>query len=110
MRTWQRLRRRCQSWSTRWLPYRGAVCANEELPSRLRWRTLYFVGVPAWKVAFACPCGCKDVVELCLMESVKPHWQAHVDGAGRVTLNPSVWKKHGCKSHYFIRQGRIVWV
>ncbi|WP_425501682.1 DUF6527 family protein [Pseudoxanthomonas koreensis] len=110
MSVWRGLRRRGQAWSTRWLPYRAAVQANEELPSRLKWRTIYFLGSPVWKVAFACPCGCDDIVELCLMTSVRPHWQASVDGADRVTLNPSVWKKQGCKSHYFIRQGRIIWV
>lgn len=110
MSTWLSVRRRWQNLSTRWFPYRGMVCPDDDLPARMRPRVVYMLGMPVWRVAFICPCGCNEPVELCLMKEVRPHWQAATDDAGRITLHPSVWKKGGCRSHYFLREGRIFWV
>ncbi|WP_407645830.1 DUF6527 family protein [Alloalcanivorax profundimaris] len=63
----------------------------------------------SWSVGFTCPCGCGDVIELLLLRAVEPHWSLSVDRFGRPTLHPSVWKKTGCKSHFWLRSGRIVW-
>ena len=109
-RWYKRFRQRWQELATRWLPYRAAECADDELPTNFRPRRIYLLGDPAWRVAFVCPCGCGEIVELCLLENVKPRWRATTDATGLVTLHPSVWKKGGCHSHYVIRDGRIRWV
>jgi len=63
-----------------------------------------------WSVGFQCPCGCGDVIELLLLPNVKPRWDIKVDSRGYPTLSPSVWKTTGCKSHFWVQDGRIVWV
>ncbi|WP_416234769.1 DUF6527 family protein [Paucibacter sp. PLA-PC-4] len=25
-------------------------------------------------------------------------------------MHPSIWRKDGCRSHYFVRAGRVAWV
>ncbi|WP_425373246.1 DUF6527 family protein, partial [Klebsiella pneumoniae] len=32
-----------------------------------------------------------------------------VDGKGRPTLYPSIWRTTGCRSHFWVRIGRIHW-
>ena len=62
-----------------------------------------------WVAAMLCPCGCGDTIELMLLHSVAPRWDLHVD-RGLPTLDPSVWRTAGCRSHFWVRHGRIVWV
>jgi hypothetical protein len=58
---------------------------------------------------FKCPCGCGDVLSLSLMNSVKPNWWLEIDDKGLPTIYPSVWKKDGCESHFWIKKGRVRW-
>lgn len=64
----------------------------------------------SWSVGFLCPCGCGDVIELLLLQSIDPHWKLTADNLSRPTLQPSVWKKDGCKSHFWLKKGRVIWV
>lgn len=63
-----------------------------------------------WSAGFRCPCGCNEVIELLLLPDVEPNWSLSVDPLGRATLQPSVWKRSGCKSHFFLVHGRVKWV
>lgn len=63
----------------------------------------------SWSVGFNCPCGCGDVIELLLLRTIDPHWTLSIDSLGRPTLHPSVWKSTGCKSHFWVKNGRVVW-
>jgi len=62
-----------------------------------------------WSVGMYCPCGCARRLELMVLQSVKPRWDYHVDQTGYVTLHPSVWLKTGCRSHFWLRNGKVVW-
>lgn len=106
----QSVRRAWQGLATRWAPFKAAMRPDDLAPDRLRSRVVYVLGNPGWRVVFLCPCGCRETVELCLLESFQPHWLIFIDEVGRVTLSPSVWNQVGCQSHYFIRQGRLIWV
>ncbi|WP_407119579.1 DUF6527 family protein [Bradyrhizobium sp. LMG 9283] len=44
-----------------------------------------------------------------LLDEVKPRWDVVVDAEGRVSLHPSVWRRTGCRSHFWIRKGKVVW-
>ncbi|MGY0584237.1 MAG: DUF6527 family protein [Paraglaciecola chathamensis] len=77
------------------LPYRNLVLARE--------------GGEDWAVGFMCPCGCGKKLELMLIQEVKPHWKLMVDHSNRPTLHPSVWLKTGCRSHFWLRNGRVIW-
>lgn len=62
-----------------------------------------------WCVGMLCPCGCGYVIELLVVAEAKPRWNLKVDRKGRPTLTPSVWLKKGCRSHFWIREGRVHW-
>lgn len=82
-----------------------------DTPERLASETIYIVGENNhyWCAAMLCPCGCGDGVFLSLVEEDYPSWKCKVDRTQRVTLVPSVWRTAGCRSHYFVRQGRVIW-
>ena len=62
-----------------------------------------------WSVAFRCPCGCNQRIELMLIKEVKPNWSISVNKRNLPTLSPSVWLKTGCKSHFWVREGKVYW-
>ncbi|MCF8414642.1 MAG: hypothetical protein K9G40_00255 [Crocinitomicaceae bacterium] len=59
-------------------------------------------------LSFVCPCGCDSIIELNLLEDSKPLWRYNTD-RNKITISPSVWRTVGCKSHFFIRKGKVEW-
>jgi hypothetical protein len=56
-----------------------------------------------------CPCGCGESIELALIPEATPRWKLSLE-QNRPSLSPSVWKRDGCRSHFFLKKGRVVWV
>lgn len=56
-----------------------------------------------------CPCGCKSLLYLNLIPEESPCWKMTISSDNAVSLHPSLWKKSGCKSHFFIKSGEIKW-
>ncbi|MFD2319333.1 MULTISPECIES: DUF6527 family protein [Delftia] len=56
-----------------------------------------------------CPCGCSRSLELLLIPEARPRWELTVDAQGRPSLHPSIWLKDGCKSHFWIKEGKVEW-
>jgi hypothetical protein len=83
----------------------------DEFPESLRPLTVYIAGETGhqWGAALICPCGCGDRIELNLLPQVRPSWTVELQRDRIVTLMPSVWRRKGCKSHFFIRQGNVDW-
>ena len=83
----------------------------DEFPDLLRPSTLYVAGEEPhmWAAALLCPCGCGDVIELNLLGQARPCWSVRQHRDGSVTLTPSVWRRKGCRSHFFVRNSRIAW-
>jgi hypothetical protein len=44
-----------------------------------------------------------------LLKQVRPRWNALEHPNGTVTLDPSVWRNSGCKSHFILNSGAIRW-
>lgn len=90
---------------------RIAVCEGDSLPPVLPWRGLILARDDGedWSVGFHCPCGCRRRIELLLVAEARPRWDLTEDKKGRPTLSPSVWLKDGCRSHFWLRGGRIEW-
>jgi hypothetical protein len=44
-----------------------------------------------------------------LIPEVKPRWRLLVDRHGHPSLKPSIWRETGCRSHFWLKHGRIVW-
>ena len=107
MLTW--LRQRLATIQTWLRPLRAVAC--EDLPEALQSAHIYLIGEEglAWQAAMLCPCGCDATIQLSLIKRDRPSWSQTTDSDGRVTLTPSVWRTTGCHSHFFVRNGRIVW-
>jgi hypothetical protein len=82
----------------------------EDLPDDPKPFKLYIAGKEGceWAAALLCPCGCGETIQLNLLREVRPCWSIF-DGQGRVSLEPSVWRSRGCRSHFFLRNGEIEW-
>lgn len=89
--------------------YRGA--SVEEFPDRFEREKIYLAGEGnnLWGAAMVCPCGCGAVIELNLLTQVRPCWSVQQHPDETITLAPSVWRQKGCRSHFLIRRGRIIW-
>ena len=88
-----------------------ATLTVDDLPDVLAPKRLYLVGEDTgpWSAALLCPCGCEATIQLSLILDDKPSWRAVRHFSGSVSLQPSVWRTRGCRSHFFLRRGRIVW-
>lgn len=88
-----------------------ATVVVEDLPDLLDPDRVYLVGNPdlPWSAALLCPCGCRASIQLSLVPGDSPRWRAKRHLSGSVTLHPSVWRTRDCRSHFFIRRGRVVW-
>lgn len=84
---------------------------GDSLPAVLPRRALVHVldDGESWSVGFRCPCGCGAALELMLLPGVNPRWDMVVDARGRPTLSPSIWRNEGCRSHFWVRDGKVVW-
>ena len=83
----------------------------DDFPDTLIPTYVYLAGEKGnlWAAAMMCPCGCGEVIELNLLKQARPCWSVreHLDGS--VSVQPSIWRQKGCRSHFFVRNGRIDW-
>lgn len=88
--------------------YRVIRCTD--LPDKPSDEKLYIVGEEGvyWLAAMKCPCGCGDLIQLSLSENSHPRWRlAGTDT--QPTLFPSINRTVGCKSHFHLRNGSVLW-
>jgi len=87
-----------------------AIERSRELPDRLKPRKIYLLGTPEpWSAALLCPCGCQQTIQISLLKNDSPSWRLRLNKRGQPSLSPSVWRKKGCRSHFFLTSGRIIW-
>lgn len=103
---WSRLR---HLWSGEPTPYH--ITRAEEVPDTPEGGMLYVVGEGnhEWYAVMRCPCGCGESLVMSLLAGARPRWRVTVDEDGIPSLSPSVNRRVGCRSHFFLREGRIVW-
>lgn len=82
-----------------------------EVPDKLKSGAIYFIGHEDyyWQAIMKCPCGCKKNLHMNLIPDYKPYWQYKIEKNNRFTLSPSIHRMVGCKSHFFIRRGKVIW-
>ena len=92
------------------LPY-ATELVYEQLPHRLKQRTLYIVQEDDYfeQAALICPCGCDRVLQMNLLPDSRPCWKVTRHTDGTATLHPSVWRQKDCRSHFWFRRGRVQW-
>lgn len=100
------------AWLSRWFnpPYQTVV-VQQYLPKSLAARTLYIVEEDGYQeqAAMVCPCGCGRTLHMNLIPDERPCWKVirHKDGSS--SLHPSVWRQIDCRSHFWFKQGRVIW-
>jgi hypothetical protein len=102
-------------WRNAWArispPRKLQIIEGDSLPSDMPRRDLVLARDAGedWCVGMRCPCGCGHVIELLVVAEAKPRWDFALDLDGLPTLSPSVWLQSGCRSHFWIRGGRVHW-
>ncbi len=84
----------------------------EDLPEHIPENIVFIIqdgNVPEL-LAFKCPCGCNDNIFLNLLEDARPRWEYTISNKNLIDIQPSIWRKVGCKSHFFLTKGIIKWV
>ena len=91
-------------------PY-ATLLVEDALPKQLKRRTLYIVEEDGFQeqAAMICPCGCRAILHMNLLADERPCWRVTHHDDGTATLHPSVWRKKECGSHFWFRNGRVVW-
>lgn len=81
-----------------------------EDPDELLPETLYAIGENGhlWHVMLVCPCGCGATIALNVLPDASPRWWLY-ESADGPTLSPSVWRTTGCRSHFILRRGCVIW-
>lgn len=87
-------------------------CTNFPHANSIQAGVLYLTQVGQIKkwISFRCPRNCDRVIRLSLSTNESPHWDVRVDWLGRVTLLPSIRQLTFCGCHFWIRNGRFVWI
>lgn len=82
-----------------------------EAPATLARAVLYIEGEGGsdWVAVMLCPCSCGEQISLNLLPETDPCWQIEVHADNAPSVRPSVWRTVGCRSHFFIRRGRVEW-
>lgn len=93
--------------------FRPAIKARmtSERPTNAKPNRLYLTvqhGQPAFGF-MVCPCGCGETLHLRFFGDRRPRWSVSIDNSGRVSVEPSIWRKTGCGSHFHLRRGLIHW-
>jgi hypothetical protein len=83
-----------------------------ELPEIANDKVLYVEGNEKlddyWYAMLKCPCGCQENIVLNLIDDVTPCWKVTINNRS-FSISPSIWRTKNCKSHFWLRKGKIVW-
>jgi hypothetical protein len=90
--------------------YRQTVF-TDELPDIAESSTIYILGTSRylWSVAMLCPCGCGELLQMSLHEDGYPRWKLIQHEDGTVSLDPSVSRIVGCRSHFWLQRSQVQW-
>jgi hypothetical protein len=65
-------------------------------------------GQPKW-ISMRCPCGCGVPFLLSLSAARRPRWKVSCDWLSRPSIEPSINRLDGCRSHFWVRRGHVHW-
>lgn len=110
MKSLRRFWLKFREWASR--PRKVLRVEGDAFPAEMPPRdlVLLYEGGEAWSIGMVCPCGCRQLIELPLIPEASPHWRLEIDDVKLPTLAPSVWLRTGCRSHFFVRKGKVLWV
>jgi len=84
---------------------------EDDFPESIKESVIYIIGdkESPWLIAFKCPCGCSQTIQLNLLKDADPNWKFKLTIQKKINISPSVWRTTGCKSHFFIRNSKVDW-
>jgi hypothetical protein len=90
---------------------RYRIAYVDDLPSKLKQRCVYVVGEAGyhWYAAFRCPDQCGELIHLSLLLDDRPRWTITQHSDGSCSMHPSILRTRGCKCHFVLRRGRVIW-
>ena len=96
----------------KWFQRGHKLIYSDELPEKINKKTIYIIGnsKEPWLIAFNCPCGCQNLIQLNLLKDASPCWKFKVIKNNKINVFPSIWRTTGCRSHFFVRKSKINWV
>jgi len=83
------------------------IAKYKEIPIQLNKFTIYII--EDWSILLKCPCGCTNDVQLNTLEGCAPSWSYEIH-KNNISISPSVKRNKGCRSHFWIKKGKILWV
>lgn len=88
-----------------------SIVTVSDVPDTPREGTLYLVGDPPlfWQAVLKCPCGCRATIQLPMDDAKSTNWKLIGSNWAQPTLVPSVDKTSGCRSHFVLRAGKVIW-
>ena len=110
-RLWTWFGSRWQGWRN-WRTGQWTLIYVEDPPEAVKKGRICVVGTEddPYQIVMGCPCGCPNPIFLDLVPSrTAEHWKLSKDQKGAPTLSPSVWRTDGCRSHFWLRAGMVVW-
>ncbi|MCG8604742.1 hypothetical protein MJD09_07065 [bacterium] len=92
-------------------PKYKTVIVTDELPRHLKRERIYILDDDGyeWQASLLCPCGCKQVLHMNLLEDEYPFWKVQRHDDGSISLSPSIRRKRDCQSHFWFRNGQVIW-
>lgn len=87
------------------------IVKGDSLPTQMPFRTIVLAieEDETWCIGLKCPCGCGFTIELPTIIEAKPRWTYQIDKQQNISVYPSVHLQKRCKSHFWIKQGKIIW-
>lgn len=81
-----------------------------DIPNAPKPNHIYIIkeGNEADSLFFKCPCGCNGNITLNLLQDTSPSWYYEITN-NKLTISPSISRLVGCKSHFFISNGKVRW-
>lgn len=84
----------------------------KEEPFKMKKNVIYIEGNKLnndyWYAHLICPCGCDENITLNLIDDTSPCWKVTARN-NKVSIYPSIWRTVNCKSHFWIKNGSIIW-
>ncbi len=94
-----------------WFSKSYGIKQVDDFPKTVKPKIVYVVGTTkqAWLIVFTCPCSCDGIIQLNLLKEARPRWNFKLNWNNTITINPSVRRSQGCKSHFNIRNSKVIW-
>ncbi len=77
-----------------------------DIPEKINGRVIYLID--DWAIVFKCPCKCGRDIHLNTLPECSPKWVYQIKKRN-INIAPSINRKRGCKSHFWIKTGKIFW-